>query len=187
MPEISWGVFIWVAGQARAVNLSDVLCQSFWDRVAVRLRDDRGHLRVYAVPPIALCPTCPEGGDNDCFAVIGEDDDLVGQYLRPGAPRHDWNFFVEGILPGDATLEAEGTLDDERTRRVPILLHVVKVDADVDSDNTQTISPYPPDRTVEEDNIEQRIAELKAWATMNPARPYEAGDRRDSICEGGGE
>jgi len=32
-----------------------------------------------------------------------------------------------------------------------------------------------------------RIAELDAWASMNPALPYEADDSREAIYEGRGE
>ncbi len=36
-------------------------------------------------------------------------------------------------------------------------------------------------------STKQRLAELDAWASMNPALPYEADDSRAGIYEGRGE
>ncbi len=122
----------------------------FWSRLQIYLKGGRGALRVLAVWPGCTQP-CP---GSDCWAEIGEDDDIVPLYLKIDAPRGDWVFMVEGIAPGEATLAARGVLDGNRVREARARFLVVQpLDVDIDSDNTNGFAP--PDRSPYEDRIEE--------------------------------
>jgi hypothetical protein len=142
-----------------------------WASATVKLTGGRDNLRVFARN--LECwnggPEPPEG----CWALIGPDDDLADEYFGTFSPRPAWNpspnagwrFFVEGIAPGVAELTLEfqsGSFVASDT----VKFTVVKIDADVDSDNTNGVAPYGPDApapspppTPPPSNAEDRIEE----------------------------
>jgi hypothetical protein len=69
-----------------------------------------------------------------------------------------WQFYLEGVRPGTVFVELTGIIDGDsyRERIDRILVHIAKIDVDVDSDNTKTEAPFGPDGSIEEDRIEDR-------------------------------
>jgi hypothetical protein len=154
-----------------------------WASATVKLTGGRDNLRVFARN--LECwnggPEPPEG----CWALIGPDDDLADECFGTFSPRPAWDplpnvgwrFFVEGIAPGTAEL----TLEFQSGSFVAsdkVKFTVVKIDADVDSDNTNGVAPYGPDAPAPtppptpppsnaEDRIEEKPGEAGRFLMVN--------------------
>ncbi len=140
-------------------------------RVSVKLSaDPADNVRVLAINPACLTqancggdPLCP-----NCYKVIPSGYDVAPDYLF--GSKSNWEFYLEGLSPGTVRLKAEGMIDGDsgRRRNDEILFKVVKIDADVDSDNTNNTAPYGPDATdLTEDRIEQRAGEPGRLVLVN--------------------
>ncbi len=94
--------------------------------------------------------------NNDWTPIpMGPESNLVEDFYAPGADFKWWDKLIEGLEPGPVDLEltfAKGGL----TCTDKVRLSVIQVDLDVDSDNTQTVSDFPPDRDDHEDGIEDQ-------------------------------
>ncbi|HPD32121.1 MAG TPA: protein-arginine deiminase family protein [Phycisphaerae bacterium] len=100
---------------------------------------------------------------------------LLGQNIIPGYGT-DSSFYAEGLKPGTVTIQLEGKIDNDDSRRRidKIRLSAVKIDVDVDSDNTNTTAPFGPDAPPAtppaanvEDRIEQKAGEPGRFVLVN--------------------
>ncbi len=104
-------------------------------------------------------PQCSDGSPgvrDECWAPIGETDELAAEYFREDSARRLWEFMVEGIEPGTAELTLELRIGSQLFEDT-VKFTVVKIDADVDSDNNDGFNL--PERSREEDRIEDRFAD----------------------------
>ncbi len=155
-------------GEAAIASVNDMV-RLYLDLIGLDLTtcgSGRVSVRLWAAPAnwvrlLAINPDCLTladcGGDPlcpNCYEVITFSRDIAPDYLL--GSRSNWLFYLEGLYPGTVVVTADGTIDgDPNRRRIDeILFKVVKIDADVDSDNTKTAAPFGPDGSIDEDRIE---------------------------------
>lgn len=130
-----------------------------WSTIPTHLVSDSSKLRIYARDSAAPEPlSVPPEDPTDYYVVVSSLSNLSCDYLVTTGSRYGWTFFVEGNEPGLTTLSFDATQSSNPARSCGdfMLFTVVKVDADVDSDNTAAQPPYEPDGTYDEDSIEEK-------------------------------
>jgi hypothetical protein len=116
---------------------------------------------------LAVDPNWQPGGGPQ-WAAIGPSDDLR-PYLV--GDRTGWRFYAEGISPGDAEVTFRATLKDatgaDCTHSDTVHFSVVKIDANVDGDNTNAEPPFGPQEDLAEDRIEHRDDKPGRYVRVN--------------------
>jgi hypothetical protein len=114
--------------------------------------------RLFAVNPSCLAGyvACDGSECANCYDEITPNQDIAPDYLLSTGSKHDWQFYLEGTSPDALYVKTIGIIDGTRKRLDGILVKIVQIDVDVDSDNTKTEAPFGPDGSIEEDRIEDR-------------------------------